>query len=593
MGQISTHSFSGLESFDISGFRGINRKENGAANEFSDIVNISPEKYPCLSPVCRKELSEEYNSIDNASNIRAVAAPCTEKGHNGFCGVVGTDFYYAGRKKEMKKPAVYEDGEYQYGMEISEDGKIQLLRANQILIIHGYDCAERKPYVYYYDTSDFGTADDFVKSYEYQKEAYYTPMEMDISTDGTATIEYTYQHSGSFAGEYFDFKAGDSVFIDGVMSYYDSRFEKPSLREITSAVVTEYSETYNRTYQGNEIWDIVIKLKLLNYKGENPIKYSAHHNINHICKKIPYMTHMAVHKGRLWGANPNGEYVYASALNDLFNFSQFDGLADDSVFLESSSQGGYIGVFSCRDALLTFKKDETEVIYGELPSEFAVGKSYEDCGCIDMKSCISIDGILYYLGTRGFFAWDGSRPRLISEELKEKFKSAAAFTDGQKYFASALSQSGNVKNFVYTPKYAIWTAEDDTQIDGYFRENGDLYVLASDRIYKYASDMRNVSWELESTKLFGADFKLNRINEVWLDVKFEKDSELEFYSSSDGERWQFCKRIGYDDKRKFKTYRIPVRPCEGFFWKYKMKGVGPCVIYRMQIISHNSGRSYE
>lgn len=601
MGYVYTRDTGGLENSEISGFFGINRSESSSAAEFFDMLNMSSEKYPYLSPRKPRVLSEAYNKLyladgteaSEISDIRAAIAPCIEKGHTGFCGVVGTKFYYNGHEKTMKKPAVYENDKYKYGMEIPADGKIQLIWANRTLIIHGYDCIGRDPFVYYYDVNDYGTSDDYVKSYEYKKESYYNPVTMELTDTGYGKIDFTYKYFGTFPGEYFDFKVGDSVFIDGFMEYRDSRWSKPKKYVATSAIVKEYSEAYSTRLSGYDHWNIKLTLQLFDAEGNNPMRSSGSCSVYHIYKKIPYMTHMALHKGRLWGANPNGEYVYASALNDLFNFNVFDGLNDDSVFLESSTQGGYMGVYSCKDVLVTFKRNEMEAIYGELPSEFAVGKTFADCGCIDMESCVQIDGVMYFLGSRGFFAWSGARPQLISERLETKFKKAFAFTDGLRYFASAEDIEGKIRNLVYTPRYGIWNIEDNVKICGAFRDDTDLYIAAEDKIYKCGSQSGSVEWSTESVKLFGADFELNRVSCVWLDIKFEKGASLKFYSAADGGEWRLCGIAEYDGAREYKTYRIPVRLGEGFFWRYKLEGKGGCVIYRMRIDGDNGGRIYE
>lgn len=604
MGYISIRNTEALKNYDGKSFLGLNRREKASAGEFCDMMNMSSDSYPYICTKRANDLSEEFNKIFitagtetsevKISNVRAAIAPREDCVPNGFCGVIGSKFYYNGKEKAMKKSAVYDsDGNYSYGMEIAPDGKIQLLWANRVIIIHGYGCESRAPYIYYYNTDKEGTTSDYIESEEYKTEGNYTANTISMLADGSGKISFEYKAPINFPGGYWDFKIGDSIFIDGIMTYADSRWRKYSKTEITSAVVTGYTETLKSSSAGYGYWNIQLNIKFYNYKGEQPFNYAYTASAEHIYKKIPYMTHLALHKGRLWGANPNGEYVYASSLSNLFEFNQFENLSDDSAFLESSSQGGYLGVISCGEGLVTMKKNEMEVIYGELPNEFAVGKRYPGYGCCDIESCAVADNVLYFLGKRGFYMWSGSTPRLISECLDREYICAYAFTDGIRYYASAGYTPDKYENLVFDIRYGLWHKEDEVKIYGFFKFDNSFYILTEDKILKMGTGNCGFGWYAESVKYFYEDMNLKRINEIRLRVKAEKSTWLKVYVSHDGGEWKECCYISFDGERgTYKNCRVPVRLEEGDFWQYRIEGAGPCVILGIRITDDTGGQRY-
>ena len=208
------------KTFDIRNFFGINRKEYAKIGEFVDVKNLSSENYPYISPSKPRCASDKYNKITviengestevEAQNIRAAIDPGEDSDVTGFCGVIGTKFYYDGKEKPLYQPAVYDtDGKFLYGMKIPSDGVIQLLWVNKIIVIHGYGSTESKPFIYYYDTT--GVSGEFVLSYEYQYRGKYDDK-LTVNTDGTATLELTIKQSQNEDTDFYKLKAGDSGF---------------------------------------------------------------------------------------------------------------------------------------------------------------------------------------------------------------------------------------------------------------------------------------------------------------------------------------------------------------------------------------------
>ncbi len=572
-------------------FAGLNRKDYASFGEFSDMKNMSSECYPFLSPAAEKSTADKFNMLSDGStaqNIRAVIAPPEDSSVTGFCGVIGTTFYYDGSEKPLYQPEVKDDsGNHLYGMIIPTDGVIQLLWVNKVILIHGYDSAQVDPFIYYYDTAD--TSDDCVKSYEYTHRGWYG--EQITGTAGKIKIIFSIDRPENFKGHFYDFKVGESLFIDGIMDYSDSRWGAKSALDIISATVTGYTEALGSGSYGIRTWNVTIELDGLNYKGEIANRDFYATNVYRIYRKIPYMTHLTLHKGRLWGASPNGEFVYASALNDVFNFNLYDGLEDDSVYLESSTEGGHKGVISCGNCVAVLKKNSFDAIYGELPSEFSVGKSYSGIGCIDINSAVVINNALFFLGSRGFYEWTGSRPVLISEKLGKKYVSAYGFTDGLKYYVSAYD-GREYENLAYDIKYMTWHRNGTDCYTGGFLKDGKNYAVSGGNLYLLGANAEKSEWMAESAKIFCEDFDMDRIGEMWIYLKAEENGEIEVMSSADGEQMTSCLRVSLK-KTGGRCIRVPIRMKEGMYWQYRIKGKGKIIIFGIKIIYESGGRVYK
>lgn len=599
MGYIPIKSAKEQKNTICNSFFGLNRKEYAKSGELADTENLSSDNFPYLSPSKKKSPAQKYNKIINtanssstkteATNIRAVIEPGDDCDSNGFCGVIGTSFYYNGKKKPLYQPAVRdESGNYLYGMEIPEDGEIQLLWVNKTIVIHGYGSKTNEPFVYYYDTAVTDTeSGDCVLSYEYDHTGNYGEY-ITVKENGIATITFNAKVPLNYKKTLYSFKTGDSVFIDGLMKYNESRFGQRLKSDITSAVVNSYTETRIAADTQYETRSVSLELSVYNYLGESPA-VTAYTRVYHIYKKIPPMTHLTLHYGRLWGAAANGEAVYASALNDIFDFNRFDGISDDSVYIETSTKGGFLGVVSCSDAIIALKKDSIEAVYGSLPTEFAIGKQYKNIGCIDINSCAVAGNTLYFLGRLGFYMWNGSYPKLISEALDRKYSSAYGYTDGEKYRACAHYENG-YENLTYDIKKALWHKEDSTVVKGAFLYDNEFYFLIGGRLYT-ESESDGIAWCAKSAKFFAADYDLDRVSEIRIYAKLPASASICVYTRSDEGEWINAGEIKSGGKASG-IYRVPIRPSEGIFWQYMLKGNGRAVVYGINLLLDKGGKSY-
>lgn len=555
----------------INSFYGINRTEKPNKNEFKEMINMSSDRFPCLaSAKSVRDMGFTYVS----GVIKAVIAPQYAEGDiKGFTGVADNAFYYNGERKSG---------------ETIPKGDVTLADFNGRIVICVYDGSES--HMRYYDYTATGAKDDRVKKMETEASANCTVYSSGNPEEDITVTNYIEADNMSW-NTYF--KEGDSVFIEG--SKYeenntvqlDSRYQNVSKTRAISCIVEKIEDT--KDSDGN-VTSSKLYLQLYNRDGAMLVmkKVTTAETLT-VKIKMPTMNHICIHNNRLWGTNPNGEYVYASKLGDCFNFNTFQGLANDSFYAEVGTPGGFVGIVSYRDNLVAFKRDYIHHIYGDKPSNFTMPKQLSDCGCIDIRSAVQIGYVLYFLGYGGIYAYAGGQPELISQKLDSKYTSAVAMTDGQKYIVSC---KGDESEFlVYDTRYGTWHKEDYIAADaiGSFRWHDKVYIATSDAVYEYGAQAPQ-EWECESVIIHEDIFDNKGMTELWIRAKIEKGGYIDVETSEDGGQYLHRGRL---EPNGLKVYRLPVRFINGEYYQYKLKGYGNAVIYDIERKVSAGGRTYK
>lgn len=544
----------------INGFGGLNRMDKTEKNEFCDMVNMSSEHYPYLSP------SKSMKEVLFQRNIRAVIAPrySDAAAVTSFTGVAGDRFYYNGTEDNTT---------------VIPQGNVTLVDFNGRIIICVYD--GEKSHMFYYDYTATGNG----KVERMEKGVYNKSCYAYSSGNPEADFEIVNYLELTSADAEWDFKEGDSVFIEGFGNdltdnntvQLDSRYQAVSSSRAISCIVERvdgkklYLQLYNR--DGN-------RLLLKRGMGSDVSVYT----------KIPTMNHVCVHNNRLWGTHPNGEYIYASKQGDCFNFNTFQGLANDSYYCEVGTPGGFTGIVSYRENIVAFKREYIHHIYGDKPANFAMPKQLSDCGCIDIRSVAQVGTRLYFLGYGGFYAYAGGQPELISQKLNKKYTEAVGMTDGQKYIVSCKGSGGN-ELLVFDTRYGLWHKEKYADITGSFRWHDKLYVAfgANNRIYEYGANAPS-EWSATSVIIHDDSFDNKGMTELWIRARLDEGAKITVYTSEDG--GDFLQRTTLTPQG-LKVYRIPIRFINGEFYQYRLEGVGNVIIYSIERVISSGGRQYK
>lgn len=590
----------GNGSEQIASFGGLNRTDNAEKNEFSDMINLSSDKYPFLTPSKAAKNALE----DSISGIRAVIAPqySSSADITSFTGVAGDKFYYNGEEID------FEDA----GMTIP-DGDVTLVDFNGRIIICVYD--GNKSHMLYYDYTATGADEQgrrYVRSME-QGVKNITCTAYSGGDPGKDIYITNYLTATDAKGNIIDWKeyfsVGDSVFITGFHEdddetfsnntvSIDSKYQNSSGERIQSCIV---EKIVNATGANNKVTSSKLYVQLYNYKrdvlvfkkiSKNEMKSTVESketaNNANVYIKIPTMNHVCIHNNRLWGTNPNGEYIYASKQGDCFNFNTFQGLANDSFYAEIGTAGGFVGIVSFRDNLVAFKRDYIHHVYGDKPSNFTIPKQLEGCGCIDIRSAAQVGTTMYFLGYGGIYAYVGGQPTLISKKLDRKYKSAVAMTDGQKYIVSCKGDKGN-ETLVLDTEHGLWHMEDYIDAVGSFRWHDKLYIATADKVYEYGANLPQ-KWNCESVIIHDDTFDNKGMTELWIRARIDEGSEIKVLTSEDG--GVFLDRGTLKGMGTLKVYRIPIRFINGEFYQYRLEGTGNAVIYSIERVLSSGGRQY-
>ena len=146
-----------------------------------------------------------------------------------------------------------------------------------------------------------------------------------------------------------------------------------------------------------------------------------------VMRLMPEMDFVVEQGNRLWGCKygiVDGQAVneiYACALGDFRNWNSFAGLSTDSYAAARGSDGPFTGAAACMGGVVFFKESCMERIYP------AVGGGHQivtvPCSGVRKgaeRTVAVADGVVYYLGNDGVYAFDGSMPVCVSRALGDK-----------------------------------------------------------------------------------------------------------------------------------------------------------------------------
>lgn len=237
------------------------------------------------------------------------------------------------------------------------------------------------------------------------------------------------------------FRVGDAVFLTGTESEYDGAY-------IVEQKRTEDSECLY--LQGT-----ILKAQSFS-KGC-------------IERKMPVLDFVTEHNGRLWGCrygyNSDGDFVneiYASALNNPFNWFRYSGTSQDSYAASVTSDGKFTGVHIVNGYITFFKESYMHRIYGNGPSSFQLYSQ----PCIGIQegceaSAANVNGVTYYKSNVGIMAMSDGLPVNVSSALgDEVFTDAVAGTDTKKYYVAMLNADSERVLYSYSIDTKIWHKED-------------------------------------------------------------------------------------------------------------------------------------
>ena len=229
-----------------------------------------------------------------------------------------------------------------------------------------------------------------------------------------------------------------------------------------------------------------------------------------VTSPVPIMDHVIQHENRLWGCryglDHNGNYVneiYASALGDFKSWYSFQGISSDSYVLSLGEQGPFTGAAVVGGHPVFFKERSIHKIYGNRPSSYQLHTTI--CAGVapgSSRSMAYLQDTLVYLGSDGFYVYDGSYPVKISTHLGgQVYRQGIGGVLGNIYYCSVLEKNGTPVILTYDSYNKIWHRETGAR-PLEFQQSGEiLYYRTEDPgLFAIGTDTgtpaeREVHWE--------------------------------------------------------------------------------------------------
>ena len=588
-------------------FKGYNRNERIADNEFSDMLNMSSDKYPLLAP-------RNLRSIENI-NLSGVVLS-VKSVNNELYAIVVDESALKIYKKDGSKWVVAAEFGTNYGATTTRNvvvmgSKIIIFPDNvyyNTIATIGEDEPDRPIGARKHESGKLDAITETKKNDDnncaifslckkdgtgisYTTDKPGVPNENDYWLDGSGSDAQLKKWSGeTWVTEPTTFTKIKLPIIndkfiegDGVkISYYPNQIEQP--------IPTETSVILEKVYDDTDGYgDYFVVRGILDYIEDE--KYYCK-----IERTVPAMDFVIECNNRLWGCrsgyNENNHIVneiYASALGDPTNWNIFEGTSMDSYVMSLGSNGEFTGAIAHRGYPLFFKENYIHKIYGTSPSSFQL-QTVEAPGVQkgSSKSLAVLNEVLYYKAEDSVYAYESSLPVNIGAALgKKRLYSCKAIGHNNKYYMFAYSEPFNkgAYLFVYDTTLGMWHKEElSSWMDAFTKTEDVGIVVLENNEYKLLYEKGSTAdkeelfdWHAESGILglaYNESKKLRKFT-VRMTVPYGSRVKILVEYDSSGRWEQVFSKTG----TSLKAIEIPIlaKKCDHF--RIRFEGNGEAKIY--------------
>ena len=623
----------------LSVFYGLNRARRAAAGEAEDMMNMSPFEFPCAAP---RGARHRVGSVSGA--VGAVSAPDITDTEEvaGFTGVAGGSFYYNGDKKSGTTTLSAD-----MSWSIARFGNLYIINGykdkRSVMYYYNIDTENFAMSGTVMDklivTAGKDNTGNYLATIQYRYSFVddYTVTDREGNVIKNSDFFDKYFHYGNVApsGNFFEdyFKVGDEVSISGFPSREDNVgqvwFYSTTNREVVPQSTAGY-ET-NNTIDLDAYPDVseVYRYQTVEavVKGFNSQQRSIHPDGVTITTYIHYIyfdlydrngealdfletsgasgdyyvsgvmltsrrrcfENIASHNGRLWGAPPSGNVIYASSSDNIFSFSAADISAGYAARLTDSAPGRFTALAEYSAELAAFKPESISVIYGTGVRNYNI-YTINGAGCIDGDSvCRTPYGVIY-LSERGFYCWAGGIPSFISEKLRAKYISAVGAFAGDIYYAAAVREDGGHELLTCDLKRGMWHVQDDVEADGMFAFRGAMHMVSDGSIFELSeTEGDDCEWYFTTAVTTDGTLDNKAVNELWIRADVADGAEFSVATASG--RGVFTMHSTFTTAG-LHVFRCPVRAVMRDSYRIRISGRGRVVVYDMEIRTASGGRMY-
>ncbi|WP_130837184.1 hypothetical protein [Lachnoclostridium sp. Marseille-P6806] len=326
----------------------------------------------------------------------------------------------------------------------------------------------------------------------------------------------------------------------------------------------------------------------------------------HMERKVPKLDYVCVDDNRVWGchygAAADGEMVneiYASKLGDFRNWYSYSGIATDSYALSVGVGGEWTGCISYRGYPTFFKEDAIFRIFGSVPAEYQL--SVSTCRGVQKgsyRSLAVVSEYLIYKSASDVVVYDGSSPVSISAPLgrEQVFYDAVGGGCLGKYHVAMQTAKGERYYFVYDMQNHLWEREDALGLRWFTAsENGQIYALTETAVYGIGANdnalfahplvsEETVEWVAETGDI-GLDApEYQWLNSLTLRVYIAPKSEVQVWVSYDDN--PFEELITLRGIGTVATHTIPAGSPRHDHFRIRFAGHGDMRLYTLSMTIH-------
>lgn len=352
------------------------------------------------------------------------------------------------------------------------------------------------------------------------------------------------------------FAKGDSITVSNISITENNKTEEVIIRGVTADELT---------FDDNSFTEGTDDSNIITFKRAVP-------DLDFICES----------GNRLWGTH--GNTIYASAWGKPTNFKSFEGLANDSYYIDVGSEGDFTGCIPYASHICFFKENTLHKMYGTKPSNYQISTAnVYGVQRGSERSMNIVNEQLLYKGVDGVYAYTGGVPEKISECFGNKrFSEAVACCDGEKYYISMKTKQGDTEEwsmFSYDVLKNIWLREDDTHAVDMTFYDGKVYFLDAEGGLYYidkTADRSNIEWgatlctfheTMNERKVYSKfHLRMDMSAGAWLAVDVKTDNDLQW------------RQVYTTHNEKARTVSIPIMPTRCDSIDIRIRGKGKCTI---------------
>lgn len=465
----------------LSNFGGYNHTLSCQEGEFYEMVNMSSDLYPILTPRKRRTVvspehiglyqDETVGILGKGEDLYIIKRAMDDNGVPSFASLMlkGEEITILQKEKTESKDQIFPSKIVNISPLSEMCPKKMIAIGSKIVIFPDgiyYDTKEKEGGFLEWEqeitqeTASFMTiapckADGSSYSSTIQPVGNVTnPSDGDVaySESGTGMVEYSaatkmwvntvsyMQIAGIRSGGYIvgegyigvGFKAGDSVTITLELSSDPTGKDTawagmvksfPNMEVLENGHVILSADTvierFGQKNKGTYKEKYKIVFPLVVYQNGVNFKTDGGYFVSlKIKRRLPEMQYICECNNRLWGCSPDGHEIYCSKLGDPTNWYYYQGQAIDSWSASVGSDGAFTGCINYLGYPIFFK--EESIIKINVSSTGAHQYKETPCRGVQLGSSNSlriINEVLYYKSTHGVCAYTGTVPRSVSDNF--------------------------------------------------------------------------------------------------------------------------------------------------------------------------------